>query len=462
MSFKLGRLELQPDFDAYKNWQDSSGLIHEYTIPTGGTPISQVKSVDLEKVSVSFPLARTTATAGQYLQQQVRELRRNPDVGPLYLQWSGATQYNGFYDLNKADIRIPEGGISGGIAEFKADLTKIGRDDDIQNALQLNKATRTTSYVSMTAQSVHSFPYGASVFSSSGTFYTRTGSEGTLSTVIDATNQNIFPYEQDPSNIGKGDVRVYDDMNSADRTNWIEIFGADHKFIGDAVVENGLARFKSNIQTGTASPGMISHYYYDGTQYTLSHPIYFEAKGGINYGTTSPKVSLNKVSSEESEVSLTYPPQTNSLKVKLRLRRGFWQTEAKPSFITGAIPGTFWSRFVNQVPAAGLDVVQADATHSAGTATGTYSTANATKNFIVGYDVGSSYYNGMARQGTNANPNQFVVVAGSKIQTFYMSTGTDWISFFAVKDAGTVNDTPDDLGSQLLMDSKVIPKLIRR
>ena len=463
MSFKLNQLEIQPDYDALKNWDDSFGKGYSHVPIQGQSPIASVKNIKQEKISIKFPLATETASVGITLQNQVKELVKNPDIPEVYLNWSGATHLNGHYTLEDAKIKIPEGGITGGYAEFQAKLTKLGRDDYAQRGLQLNKVARATPFTGMTAQSLHSFPFGVSVFSTSGTFYTREGSEGTLSTVIDAGSQDMFPFEQSPSDIGKGDVRVYDDMvSNATRANWVEVYGPEHKFIGDVVVENGLVQLHTNkFGAGSATvPGRIDHHYYNGTIYKIALPIFFSEKSGVDYGTTSPVISLDKVSPEESTVTLTYPPKANSLKVKLRLRRGHWQTEAKCAFTTGAIPGTFWTTFVDQ--GTSWNYVLADTANTTATGAGTYSTANATKNYIVGYvDTASHLFQGMANSASNANPNQFVV-SGSISDTLYLATGTDWISFFAVKAAGTVNDTPDDMGSQLLMNSKAITKLIRR
>lgn len=463
MSFKLNQLEIQPDYDALKNWDDSFGKGYSHVPVQGQSPIASVKNIKQEKISIKFPLATETASVGITLQNQVKELVKNPDIPEVYLNWSGATHLNGYYSLEDAKIKIPEGGITSGFAEFDAKLTKLGRDDYAQRGLQLNKVARTTPFSLMTAQSVHGFPFASSVFSSSGTFYTREGSEGIIATVIDAGSQDIFPFEQAVTDIGEGDVRVYDDMvSSATRANWVEVYGPEHKFIGDVVVENGLVQLHSNRRSSASAtvPGRIDHHFYNGTLYKIALPIFFSEKGGAQYGTTSPKISLDKVSPEESTLTLTYPPTANSLKVKLRLRRGHWQTEAKCAFTTGVVPGTFWTTFVNQ--GTNWNTVLSDAAHSTATGAGTYSTANATKNYIVGYvTTSSNLFQGMANSASNANPNQFNV-SGSISDTLYLATGTDWISFFAVKAAGTVNDTPDDMGSQVLYDSKAITKLIRR
>lgn len=459
MSFKLNQLELTPDYDAYKNFSISVGKDYQTQVISGGFPISQVHSGQVDKVSISFPLACSTASAGVNLQNQVRELAKNVDVSEVYLNWSAATHLNGYYTLEDADIKIPTGGITGGFAEFGAKLSRIGQKEQVQSALQLNKASRAHAYGTMvTAQSLHGFPCGASVFSTSGTFYNRSGSEGSVGVAQNAGSQDLFPYEQEEGSIGKGDVRVYDDMGaSGTRANWVEVFGPDHKFTGDIVLENGLIQVLSRKEFGTYVPGGLSLKYFDGTSYTSTGTCAFLEEDGVNHGGVVPKVSMNKVSPEESEALLSFPPSGNSLKVRVKLKRGRFDVEAKPCFITGSVHANF---VTEMYITPSLDYAEADGTYSGGTVSGSYSVAMASKNYIVAYNNATQFFQGMARTATRTNPSRFYV-SGSKVYTFGMATGSDWMSLFAVKPP-TGKDTPADLGAQLLMDAKALPQVIQR
>ncbi len=427
MSFKLNQLELTPDYDAYKDFKISFGKDYDHQVVRRGQPVSQVKSGKVESVSINFPLARETASAGITLQNQVKELVKNTDISEVYLNWDAATHLNGYYTLEDADISIPEGGITGGYAEFSAKLTKLGVRERVQRALQCNKSNRTTAYGTalITPASIHGFPYGSSVFSSSGTFYNRVGSEGNIPVVLNATAQDLFPYEQDPSNIGKGDVRVYDDMGGTNRTNWVEVYGVDHKFIGDVVIENNL--IQANTLTGsvfgTANPGRFNLKYFDGTSYTNAGTCSFLETGGVDHGTSSPKLSLNKVSPEESEVVLSYPPAGNSLKVKLKLQRGRWDVLGKPDFVTGSVHGSFIAKMI---PPAGFDYVEADGSYSGGTTAGEYAIAMATKNHLVAYDTATAFHQGLSRVATRGHNSTFVINdrTGTVQADTYLSEGS--------------------------------------
>ncbi len=458
MSFKLNQLELNPDYDAWKDWQESFGK--DYTRTGESYSLSGVKE---HPVNVSFPLARESATAGVVLQEQVKELVKNKDVSSVYLNWSAATQHNGWYTLEDANISIPEGGIDAGFCEFSCGMKKVGEADRCMAAAQLNKTARTTAYgtASVNPQSSHGFGIGVSVFSKSGTFYNRAGSGGNIPVVQNGSNQDLFPYEQNAGSIGVGDVRVYDTLGGTVRANRQEIYGVEHKVIGDIEVENGLIRLRSNTGSvfGTTAPGTFDLSYYDGTQYSSAGTCSFieDKSGSVDFGTTTPKISMNKVSFEESEVILTYPPQVNSLRLSLKVQRGRWDVTGKPTINTGAVHGSLAS-VMSLATTRGT--VQADTSVTTATAAGTYAIATATKNYIVALDNATQFHAGMAKTATRANQDKFVVT-GSKATTLYLATGSDYMSFFAVVPP-TGQDAPADLGAQLLHDAKALPKVVRR
>ena len=49
----------------------------------------------------------------------------------------------------------------------------------------------------------------------------------------------------------RAEVKVYDTNNSDDESNWTRVFDVNHQFVGDCVVENGLVRFKVELETDT-------------------------------------------------------------------------------------------------------------------------------------------------------------------------------------------------------------------
>jgi len=458
MSFKLNQLDLVPDYEVDKGFSISVAKEYEHTAVHGGAIISSVKSKIPQSVSVSFPLARSTASTGVILQNQVRELVGNVNVPSIYLQWSGATHWNGFYTLEGADIRIPEGLLADGVAEFSGKLTRLGKPEEMIRAGQCNKEARTTAYgtADMTPQSIHGFPIG-DLWVTSGTTYNRVGSEGNIPIVESATDKDLFLYEPTETDIGEGEVRIYDDMGTDARAGWVEVFGNDHKFTGDVVMENSLVRVRSRAQ-GTSIPGGVSLLYYDGTSAYASAGTYSMVDtGGTNYGTQTPDVSLNKVSPEESEAVLAFPPSTSALRWSLKMQRGRWDVTCKPGFMVGATPG---SMVVKAQFGTGLDIIESDASHSAGTAASSYTIAMATHNWVVCYDSATQFHQGMAKTGTTGHENTWTVV-GSHVTEMTMSTGTTPCSIFAVVPPSG-QDAPDDLGAQLLYDTENLPQVCYR
>jgi len=462
MSFKLNHLEIQPDYDAHKDFRISVGKNMDYQTIQGGFPLAQVRNVNPDRVSISFPLARETASAGITLQNQVRELVKNPEVGEVYLNWSGATHLNGYYALDSADIEIPTGGIDGGYADFNARLTKIGERERVQRAIQLNHSIRTSDYGTNLTGTItsHGFPFAASVYLTSGSLGNRGGSLGDIEWTRNVTNQDLFPYEQDVGSIGLGDVRVYDDMgDAATRANWVEVFGADHKFTGDAVLENTLLQVLTRKTFTADLPGGLTLKYWNkaDSDYAVAGTASFVEIDGVNYGTTVPKINLNNLSAERAELVLSYPPSANSLKVKARLDRGQWDIEARPSFVTGTIPTNLVGR---------LDVgtfnsnILADATDSAAKADGTYSIATLSANRLSVEDSGRPSF-GMVKLGTRTF-NDTYNITSSKADQINMATGTAHFSFFAIGSSGDSSDSPATMAGHIRSETQALGQVVER
>ena len=461
MSFKLNHLEIQPDYDAHKDFKISVGKNYDYQTIQGGFPLAQVRNVDPDRVSISFPLARETASAGITLQNQVRELVKNPEVGEVYLNWSGATHLNGHYALDSADISIPTGGIDGGYADFSAKLTKIGEKERVQRALQMNRVVRSPStYGTVGVQSAHAFPFASSVFSTSGVFNNRVGSLGDIPWARNATHQDLFPYEQDSGSIGLGDVRVYDDMgDAATRANWVEVFGPDHKFTGDAVLENTLLQVFTRKTFTADIPGGLTLKYWntDDTDYAVAGTASFVEIDGVNYGTTVPKISIKKINAEGADLVMSYPPSANSLKVKLELKRGKWDVIAKPDMITGTVPTNLVARL--GVGTYNTQVVADTAVNTDTKADGTHAILTGTSNYFTSKDAGiTSPHFGILKTGTRSY-NNFYQVTSSKVTEINMATGTEVMSFLAT---GTGPDSAANQALQLRYVTEELNQVVER
>jgi len=116
----------------------------------------------------------------------------------------------------------------------------------------------------------------------------------------------------------RGEVVVWDTMNSDDEDDWVRVFDPSHKFVGDCIVENGLVRL---LVDDSASQG-LKIYYWDG-QWTL-------AMKGFQRPTDSDRYvyfkRLVKVTPEECKVLVRMSTSPESLNeyadFYLTLRRG--------------------------------------------------------------------------------------------------------------------------------------------
>ena len=79
----------------------------------------------------------------------------------------------------------------------------------------------------------------------------------TLSTVSSDFIRVSYPdfkvvYDLDDSDYqsgNRGEVIVWDTMGSDNEDDWVRVFDPSHKFVGDCIIENGLVRFKVELET---------------------------------------------------------------------------------------------------------------------------------------------------------------------------------------------------------------------
>ena len=71
-------------------------------------------------------------------------------------------------------------------------------------------------------------------------------------------------YEQDASDIGKGDVKCYDTNGEVSESDWSRVYSEGHDFVGDCVIQNGLIRLHVDIG---ASKGLEFYYWTGSTWY---------------------------------------------------------------------------------------------------------------------------------------------------------------------------------------------------
>ncbi len=158
---------------------------------------------------------------------------------------------------DKLDIYFHDG--SGDIAESSDELTLL--DDDLDLTFSLGYP----SYMLYTED---------------------TTIRTTISEKVDVYYPNTgISYDQDITDLGKGDVKCYDTMGEASEALWKRVYSEDHDFTGDCVIENGLVRLfvddgvdlglKFYYWTGSAwsQPLDTIRVYQDTDSKTLTYPF---------------------------------------------------------------------------------------------------------------------------------------------------------------------------------------------
>ena len=66
-------------------------------------------------------------------------------------------------------------------------------------------------------------------------------------------------FRQEGSVYGGGEVKVFDTMNSASESDWIRVYKADRKFVGDIIISNGLIRLRYEKDTTQIITGVYTN-----------------------------------------------------------------------------------------------------------------------------------------------------------------------------------------------------------
>ena len=109
----------------------------------------------------------------------------------------------------------------------------------------------------------------------------------------------------------RGEVIVWDTMNSDDEDDWVRVFDPSHKFVGDCVIENGLVRFKVELETD-------SHCrwgFWNGSNWTMNR---IEMPSGYRKARNFKVVTIKSESASVVFQSLFFYGAENLIKVEIR------------------------------------------------------------------------------------------------------------------------------------------------
>jgi hypothetical protein len=310
---------------------------------------------DLEKVDIDFWIEAWQGLGGnnanslaslRILEAQLEELRSNPAMQPVYFQPFQTNQSGPIYPV-RTDPRDgwywiealsydPESHNGRGAVEATATLTRVAPATPSSLGLRWSGGSLASTY-SGGPVPLLGYPIGSTA--QVPNTLSRTGGEGAiplsvLASASSTLNPALFVRPSTIAGLFTGGVRVYDTINTTTNpipaapgfidTDWVQVYGTQHDFVGDLVLTNGLVLLL--IQSGTAG---IAVYVWNTS---LSTPGWDKA-GVVNYNDSSfaqgtvREINLERVSLEDSRVRLvTGTSNGNYAMFKLRLQRGRYET----------------------------------------------------------------------------------------------------------------------------------------
>lgn len=431
---------------------------------------STVTLHSIQSIGKIFDLSfriKATPEKSYLLREQAEEFIANPLYDFAYIDFDVSDIDNGYYFITNLSFDIPSGqDVKYAHVTGNLNTLYMGPNSQVLPALQFNKLFRITSYLLSSAQAVHGFPYGATPYVYSGIESSRTGKNGVVTVVKNITTQDLFPYEIAGTDMNKGDVVVYDTEGSGTEANWTEIFGATHNLssTSDVVMDNGIIRLKTRTQQGSLK-GRIDIDYWDISQnpdaWTSAGQYYlYDVSNSQDYGAHTPVVSIGKISPQECEILLTYPPHTNTPRLSISLARGRKDAICEVVFVTGAASADFKAFWEPTIPMRYIDGDSTKDANGQGNGDKTDCTV-VTNNFLATYDTKTTYHSGLAIT-INTNVDAKYTVATNKVSCIKVKVSEDAHSVFAVAYENAVLDDPADLGGQLLYETETISNVTYR
>jgi len=332
--------------------------MHPFLGPTTGQQIGNAlvegsrtivwpRGGNIEKQDVSFWVTAWQGMGGsaagsfqalRYLLRQIEQLAQNPDLQPVYIQWSSTaqpSQYNaadphdGWYLIENFQPDYTT--VVGGSVKVKLTVNYVAPALPANLRAWWAGAALSSNYAVVPSGPLIAYPLGATGQSATAT--SRTGAEGSIP-ISTSLSTSVLPAPFVPpavANLFKGACRVYDTLNTSSNpvptagsfvnANWVEAKGWTHDFIGDCVVTNGLLLLLYQVGQAGAPSVYLWNTSLGTPAWQLQGSIQYQDNAG-NAGTVR-TLDLVRVGMEEARVRVTLNTSAgNWLLLKQKLQRG--------------------------------------------------------------------------------------------------------------------------------------------
>lgn len=307
--------------------------------------------------------------AVRYLMRQLEELVQNPDLSPIYIQWSATAQpgqysspdpHDGWYILTDFEPDYSSFAPSGWIQVKQATAQQVGPGLPSPLAVAYVGGTLATNYAGPATPLV-AVPIGAGQGPSSGGFVSRTGAEGGINCYL-SPPVNPVPFNPPATVAGlfTGQARVFDTVVSGGNAvpttgaytnaNWVEVLAANHEFAGDCVLTNGLLLL--HFQTGLFGAPDI---WFWNTQ--LATPAW-QHQGFVLYldpssnNGTLQQITLERVDPERCQIRVMVSTSAgNWVRLIWKLERGMYHAPVELWPLTAATTSTTGLNIVPSITA---------------------------------------------------------------------------------------------------------------
>lgn len=372
------------------------------------------------------------------LLRQLEELCGNSELQPVYIGWtttafggafSAADPHDGWYVVTLAQPNYRKYVVTGGVVTVPLTASLVAPASPVSLALGWAGALLPTTYTGGTPPAGYvlgAYPIGSTAPASSSAPPARTGAEGVVpvSVAIPSSAPQPLPFVRPPTVAGlyTGGCRVLDTVvagGNAVPTNgtflnasWVQVYGTQHDFTGDAVVTNGLLLllFQQGVQG-------VSVYLWNTKLATPAWQLqgmvrYFDA--AVNAGTVR-EINLERVGLEQVKVRITASTSAGSWSRQVwRLRRAHYDASIEHWALTEALSSGLNLSWVSLANAAKIGwtesgvqdiAVSAPVNVSAGTAAFGYSAvmSQAANSPLIGF----LYQNPPAQQGAGQSTTTF-------------------------------------------------------
>ena len=213
-----------------------------------GRSYSTTTGMELISYDLSGLVKAATDAAARLLRQQLQDLFNNHSLDFVYIAFDhDSPEFSGWYILDRLSMSL-DAHIFGAYP-FAASVRRLAAHGGLTEAQYFHAVTLTNDYSSLTPR-----PWTALVNGRGGASHDLRTGQGGSNRIVANANDAIIPYDHPaaPDVYAGGRCRIFDTRTNLfsphnavdpDETDWLERFGNNIHFEGDAVVDNGLIRY---------------------------------------------------------------------------------------------------------------------------------------------------------------------------------------------------------------------------